>query len=78
MVIFVLSYDLKDGKKSPVRARERAGGERPSGELATPRRRTGGGVFGIGREAPAGGRAGDRVHSVGTRAAPDGVDQARR
>ena len=36
MVIFVLSYDLKDGKKSPVRARLRAGGERPLGSWRPP------------------------------------------
>ena len=35
--IFSSSYDLRTAKKSTVRARLRAGGERPSGELATPR-----------------------------------------
>ena len=74
-----LSYDLKASKKCTVRARLRAGGERPYGELATPRPSTDCGVFGIGREAPFRGTSGrsGTLHR-GTKAAPDGVDQARR
>ena len=43
--IFCPSYDLKAGKKCTVRARLRAGGERLSKGLATPRLRTGCVVF---------------------------------
>ena len=43
--IFPPSYDLKAGKKCTVRARLRAGGERLSKGLATPRLRTGCVVF---------------------------------
>ena len=45
-LIFPPSYDLKDGKKSTVRARLRAGGERPSGGWRPPALGTGCGVFG--------------------------------
>ena len=34
--ILALSYDLKDGKKSPVRARLRAGGKRASKRWRSP------------------------------------------
>ena len=44
-LFFRPSYDLKAGKKCTVRARLRAGGERPPTGLATPRLRTGCVVF---------------------------------